>query len=333
MFKNKTILVTGGTGSFGKKFVKTVLQKHNDFKKLIIFSRDELKQYELNQELAKFKLSKVRFFLGDIRDKERLARALRGVNIVIHAAALKQVPTAEYNPVEFIKTNVIGAQNLIEAAIDNNVEQLIALSTDKAAAPINLYGATKLCSDKMFIAAKNYAGTNKIKFSIVRYGNVMESRGSVIPLFKKQMKTNVLNITDTRMTRFTITLEEGVNMVFWALKNSIGGEIFVPKIPSFNILDLAKIISPNSKIKIIGVRKGEKIDEELITKSDSMMTYDLGKYYAIIADESKKNLKFFKKKFKKFKKIKNNFSYNSKDNKDLLKGETLRKYLKKYSII
>ena len=226
------------------------------------------------------------------------------MNIVIHAAALKQVPTAEYNPIEFIKTNVIGAQNLIEAAIDNNVEQLIALSTDKAAAPINLYGATKLCSDKMFIAAKNYAGTNKIKFSIVRYGNVMESRGSVIPLFKKQMKTKVLNITDTRMTRFTITLEEGVNMVFWVLKNSIGGEIFVPKIPSFKILDLAKIISPNSKIKIIGVRKGEKIDEELITKSDSMMTYDLGKYYAIIADESKENLKFFKKNLRSLKRLK-----------------------------
>lgn len=333
MIKNKTILITGGTGSFGKKFVETLLKKYSNFKKLIIFSRDELKQYELSQELSKFNLSNVRFFLGDIRDKERLARALKGVDLVVHAAALKQVPTAEYNPIEFIKTNVFGAQNLIEVAIDNKVQKVIALSTDKAAAPINLYGATKLCSDKMFVAAKNYAGTNKISFSIVRYGNVMESRGSVIPLFKKQMKSNLLNITDINMTRFTITLDEGVNMVLWALKNSLGGEIFVPKIPSFKIIDLAKLISPSSKIKIIGVRKGEKIDEELITKSDSMMTYDLGEYYAIIADESQKNLKLFKKKFKKFTKIKNYFSYNSKENKDLLKGEKLKNYLRKHSII
>lgn len=333
MIKNKTILITGGTGSFGKKFVETLLKKYSNFKKLIIFSRDELKQYELSQELSKFNLSNVRFFLGDIRDKERLARALKGVDLVVHAAALKQVPTAEYNPIEFIKTNVFGVQNLIEVAIDNKVQKVIALSTDKAAAPINLYGATKLCSDKMFVAAKNYAGTNKISFSIVRYGNVMESRGSVIPLFKKQMKSNLLNITDINMTRFTITLDEGVNMVLWALKNSLGGEIFVPKIPSFKIIDLAKMISPSSKIKIIGVRKGEKIDEELITKSDSMMTYDLGEYYAIIADESQKNLKLFKKKFKKFTKIKNYFSYNSKENKDLLKGEKLKNYLRKHSII
>lgn len=333
MIKNKTILITGGTGSFGKKFVETLLKKYSNFKKLIIFSRDELKQYELSQELSKFNLSNVRFFLGDIRDKERLARALKGVDLVVHAAALKQVPTAEYNPIEFIKTNVFGVQNLIEVAIDNKVQKVIALSTDKAAAPINLYGATKLCSDKMFVAAKNYAGTNKISFSIVRYGNVMESRGSVIPLFKKQMKSNLLNITDINMTRFTITLDEGVNMVLWALKNSLGGEIFVPKIPSFKIIDLAKLISPSSKIKIIGVRKGEKIDEELITKSDSMMTYDLGEYYAIIADESQKNLKLFKKKFKKFTKIKNYFSYNSKENKDLLKGEKLKNYLRKHSII
>lgn len=332
MFNNKVIMLTGGTGSFGNKFVELVLKKFNP-KKLIIYSRDEYKQFLMQKKFDPEKYPALRFFLGDVRDLDRLKIAMRNVDFVVHAAALKHVPAAEYNPIEFVKTNIYGAENVVQSAISQKVSKVIALSTDKAASPINLYGATKLCSDKMFIAAKNYAGTNKIKFSIVRYGNVMESRGSVIPLFKKQMKTKVLNITDTRMTRFTITLEEGVNMVFWVLKNSIGGEIFVPKIPSFKILDLAKIISPNSKIKIIGVRKGEKIDEELITKSDSMMTYDLGKYYAIIADESKENLKFFKKKFKKFKKIKNSFSYNSKDNKDLLKGETLRKYLKKYSII
>ncbi len=333
MFKNKTILITGGTGSFGKKFVKTVLKKYNNFKKLIIFSRDELKQFELSNELDSSDQSKLRYFIGDIRDKERLSRALREVNIVVHAAALKQVPTAEYNPVEYIKTNVIGAQNLIETAIDNKVEKLVALSTDKAAAPINLYGATKLCSDKLFIAAKNYAGSSNIKFSIVRYGNVLESRGSVIPLFKKQMKKGFLNITDSQMTRFAITLEEGVNMVLWTIKNSLGGEIYVPKIPSFKIIDLAKIMSPSSKIKHIGIRKGEKIDEELITPSDSFMTYDLGNYYAIIADDGLKNIKNFKRKFKTFKRIKETFSYNSKNNQNFLRGGKLKKYLKKHAVI
>lgn len=333
MVENKTILITGGTGSFGKKFVETLLKKHNNFKKLIVFSRDELKQYELAQKLQKNDLEKVRFFLGDVRDKERLYRALKEVDIVVHAAALKQVPAAEYNPFEFIKTNVLGAQNLIEASIDNNVEKIIALSTDKAAAPINLYGASKLCSDKLFIAAKNYIGVNKITFSTVRYGNVMESRGSVIPLFKQQMKKGYLNVTDKEMTRFAISLQEGVDMVLWAIKNSLGGEIFVPKIPSFKITDLAKAISPSSKIKIIGIRKGEKIDEELITKSDSFSTYDLGDYYAILSNISEKELNKYKKKFPKLKKIKNNFSYNSKDNSEFLEGKKLEEYLKKNSII
>ena len=334
MLKNKSILITGGTGSFGKKFVETVLQQNSDFKKLIIFSRDELKQYELQQELGrKYNLSKVRFFLGDIRDKNRLDRALQDVDIVVHAAALKQVPAAEYNPDEFIKTNVIGAQNLIEASINNKVKKLVALSTDKAAAPINLYGATKLCSDKLFIAAKNYAGTSNIEFSIVRYGNVLESRGSVIPLFKKQIAQGTLTITDESMTRFAITLEEGVQMVLWVIKNSLGGEIFVPKIPSFKILDLAKIMSPKSRIKYIGIRKGEKIHEDLITASDSISTYNIGKYYVILPDVTLKTISNFKKKFKIFKKVKENFYYNSRDNNDFIRGEILKKYLKKNSII
>jgi UDP-N-acetylglucosamine 4,6-dehydratase/5-epimerase len=335
MFKNKTILITGGTGSFGRKFVETLLKNHNNFKKLIIFSRDELKQYEIEQELKtkKYDISNIRFFLGDVRDKDRLNRALKNVDIVVHAAALKQVPAAEYNPDEFIKTNVIGAQNLIEASINNNVQKLVALSTDKAAAPINLYGATKLCSDKLFIAAKNYSGKNKIQFSIVRYGNVLESRGSVIPLFKKQMKEGVLGITDESMTRFAITLEEGVEMVLWVIQNSLGGEIFVPKIPSFKILDLAKMMSPKSRIKKIGIRKGEKIHEDLITTSDSISTYDIGKYYVILPDNSFETVSKFKKKFKICKKVKENFHYNSSDNSDFIDGEILKKYLKKNSII
>lgn len=335
MFKNKTILITGGTGSFGKKFVETLLKNHNNFKKLIIFSRDELKQYEIEQELKtkKYDISNIRFFLGDVRDKDRLNRALKNVDIVVHAAALKQVPAAEYNPDEFIKTNVIGAQNLIEASINNNVQKLVALSTDKAAAPINLYGATKLCSDKLFIAAKNYSGKNKIQFSIVRYGNVLESRGSVIPLFKKQMKEGVLGITDESMTRFAITLEEGVKMVLWVIQNSLGGEIFVPKIPSFKILDLAKMMSPKSRIKKIGIRKGEKIHEDLITTSDSISTYNIGKYYVILPDNSFETVSKFKKKFKILKKVKENFHYNSSDNSDFIDGEILKKYLKKNSII
>ena len=334
MFKKKEILITGGTGSFGKKFVQTLLEKHNNFKKLIIFSRDELKQYEMEQDLKrKFDISNVRFFLGDVRDKFRLDRALKNVDIVVHAAALKQVPAAEYNPDEFIKTNVIGAQNIIDSSISNKVSKVVALSTDKAAAPINLYGATKLCSDKLFLAAKNYAGSSKIDFSVVRYGNVLESRGSVIPLFKKQKFEGVLNITDKDMTRFAITLDEGVNMVLWVIQNSVGGEIFVPKIPSFKIIDLAKIIAPNSKIKIIGIRKGEKINEDLITLSDSPLTYNIGKYYVIVSENSQKNLKKYKNKYKIFKKVRENFYYNSKNNDDFLKGNSLINYLKKNSII
>ena len=327
MLNYKTILLTGGTGSFGKAFVESALKKYPKIKKLIVFSRDELKQHEMSKQIDIKKHKSIRFFLGDVRDRERLYRALKKVDIVIHAAALKQVPAAEYNPTEFIKTNVIGAQNLIESAIDNSVEKVIALSTDKAAAPINLYGATKLCSDKLFIAANNYSGKQKNIFSVVRYGNVWGSRGSVVPEFLKISKnTNTfVPITDPNMTRFSITLQKGIDMVLWSIKNSKGGEIFVPKIPSYRILDLAKSICPKNKIKIVGIRPGEKLHEELITKSDSELTVDLGNYYAILPNtESYKNYL----KNSKIKKIQKNFSYNSKDNNKYLSVKDLRKFLK-----
>jgi UDP-N-acetylglucosamine 4,6-dehydratase (inverting) len=278
MFNNKSILITGGTGSFGQQFVKTLLK---DFKpaRIVVFSRDELKQYEMAQ---KFNAPCMRYFLGDVRDAARLKRAFEGIDIVIHAAALKQVPAAEYNPFEYIKTNVLGAQNVVEACLDSNVSSVVALSTDKAAAPINLYGATKLCSDKLFIAANNIRGKRDIKFSVVRYGNVMGSRGSVIPFFLNKMKTGVLPITDARMTRFNISLDDGVKMVFWAVKNAWGGEILVPKIPSYRVTDVATAVAPQCRQELIGIRPGEKIHEEMITSSDSFTTVDLGDYYAIL---------------------------------------------------
>ncbi len=278
MFDNKTILVTGGTGSFGKHFTKTILENYQP-KKLVIYSRDELKQFEMQQQ---YNAPCMRYFIGDIRDSDRLKRALEGVDIVVHAAALKQVPAAEYNPFECIKTNVLGAQNLIEACLDTNVKRVVALSTDKAAAPINLYGATKLCSDKLFVAANNIKGPRDIRFSVVRYGNVMGSRGSVIPFFLEKRKTGVLPITDPTMTRFNISLQEGVDMVIWALEHAWGGEVLVPKIPSYHITDVALAIDPDCRQDIIGLRPGEKIHEEMITASDSVNTVDLGKYYAIL---------------------------------------------------
>lgn len=278
----KTILITGGTGSFGKKFVETVLKKFNP-KKIIIYSRDELKQFEMQND-PKYKKDGVlmRYFIGDVRDEKRLTRAMEGVDIVIHAAALKQVPAAEYNPFEAVKTNIIGGQNVIEACFENGVKKVIALSTDKAAAPINLYGATKLTSDKLFIAANNYRGTRDIKFSVVRYGNVMGSRGSVIPFFLEKKKSGVLPITDERMTRFNITLQEGVDFVLACLERMWGGELFVPKIPSFNVVDLAKAIASESKIEIVGLRPGEKIHEEMITEADAMNTIEFDKYFVIL---------------------------------------------------
>lgn len=282
MLKNKSILITGGTGSFGKAFVHTVLERYQDIRRLVVYSRDELKQFEMAQVYSPNQHPGLRYFIGDIRDEARLRRALEGIDIVVHAAALKQVPTAEYNPFECIKTNVLGAQNLIEACLDNGVQRVIALSTDKAAAPINLYGATKLCSDKLFVAANNIRGDRDIRFSVVRYGNVMGSRGSVIPFFLERRAGGVIPITDSRMTRFNISLREGVDMVLWALENAWGGEIFVPKIPSYRITEVAEAVAPNCRQEIVGIRPGEKIHEEMITESDSQTTVDLGSYYAIL---------------------------------------------------
>ena len=279
---NASVLVTGGTGSFGKKFTERILREFPSIKRLVIYSRDELKQFEMGQVFSDTKYPAVRYFIGDIRDGSRLKRALEGVDVVIHAAALKQVPAAEYNPFECIKTNVLGAQNLIEACLDSGVKRVVALSTDKAAAPINLYGATKLCSDKLFVAANNIKGNRDITFSVVRYGNVMGSRGSVIPFFQARRDQPTLPITDVDMTRFNITLDEGVDMVIWALQNAMGGEIFVPKIPSYRITDVASAIAPNASHEIVGIRPGEKLHEEMITSSDSYNTVDLGRYYAIL---------------------------------------------------
>lgn len=327
MLNNKSILITGGTGSFGKAFVSKILRSYPKIKRLIIFSRDELKQFEMSKVFSEKKYSSIRYFIGDIRDRLRLLRAFQDVDIVIHAAALKQVPTAEYNPMEFIQTNVIGAQNIIEAAIEKKVKKVIALSTDKAAAPINLYGATKLCSDKLFVAANNYAGLNEISFSVVRYGNVMGSRGSVIPFFLQQSKNGKLSITDKDMTRFNITLDQSVKMVLDVLKFSIGGEIFVPKIPSYKITDVAKAVSPSCKIEITGIRQGEKIHEEMITKSDSFTTIDIGNYFVILPSNNKKFLSYYNKKFS-LKKVPKSFSYSSGNNKKFLSVKEIRKLIK-----
>lgn len=300
---NKTILITGGTGSFGKAFVKKLLLSKIKYKKIIIFSRDEFKQYTFQNEIETKYLKKIRFFLGDVRDKERLNSALEGVDVLVHAAALKQVPTAEYNPIEFIKTNIIGAQNIIETSIEKKVSNIIALSTDKASSPINLYGATKLCSDKLFLAANNIKGNRKIKFSVLRYGNVMMSRGSVIPLFLNKKK--IIPITNKDMTRFSITLDESINFCIEALRVSKGGEIFVPKLKAYKILDLAKAINKDVKIKVIGTRQGEKINEELISSYDAKHTFESKNFYIIFTNNNYKN------KMLKFKKVNENFSYRS----------------------
>ena len=325
--KNSSILITGGTGSFGKSFIKRILKENQDIGRLFIFSRDELKQSEMQEVYPSNKYPKIRFFIGDIRDLDRLKRAFNNIDYVIHAAALKQVPTAEYNPTEFIKTNIIGSQNIIEAAIDQKVKKVIALSTDKAASPINLYGATKLCADKLFIAANNYVGLNKLTFSVVRYGNVLGSRGSIIPNFLQNSKSGILNVTDQRMTRFNITLDEAINMVMFALKKSIGGEIYVPKIPSYRILDLAKSIGPNCKINLIGIRSGEKIHEEMISASDSFNTIDIGKYFIILPTLNTKIISKYKKYFS-VKKFKENSSYNSGTNPIFLTINEIRKLIK-----
>ena len=331
MFKNKTILITGGTGSFGKAFVKYLIKNFKGFKKIIIFSRDELKQFEMSNEINEKKYPFIRYFLGDVRDQARFKRSLEGVDYVIHTAALKQVPAAEYNPFEVIKTNINGAQNIVESCLDSNVKKVIALSTDKAVAPLNLYGATKLCSDKLFISANNIVGKRDLSFSVVRYGNVMGSRGSVIPLFLEQKKSGTIKITDSRMTRFNISMEDSIKMVLWSLKNSIGGEVFVPKIPSYNIVDLAKAVAPDCKIKYIGLRPGEKLHEELISTGESYNTIDLQKYYAILNYGEELERRYLKNK--KFKKVKNEFSYSSGNNIDFLSVSKLIGLMQKSKLI
>jgi len=320
-------LITGGTGSFGSAFVRKIISEKHKVRRLVIYSRDELKQYQMSQEFPQTKDGAIRYFIGDVRDEDRLKLAFKNIDIVIHAAALKQVPTAEYNPTECIKTNVLGAQNVIAASLASNVKKIIALSTDKAAAPINLYGATKLCSDKLFVAANNLTGAEDTKFAVVRYGNVMGSRGSVIPFFEKQRSKGYLPITDDRMTRFNISLDEGIDMVTHALGNAIGGEIFIPKLPSYNIMDLAKAIAPGVPTKIVGLRPGEKIHEEMITSADAPMTLDLGKYYVILPDTYRYDLYDYITKVGGIR-VAEGFSYNSGENENFLSIEQIRILLK-----
>lgn len=329
MFNNKQILITGGTGSLGKALTSEILKKYPNIKKLVIFSRDEQKQFQMAQEFPESTYPQIRFLLGDVRDQERLTRAFKNIDIVIHAAAMKHVHLAEYNPDECIKTNIGGAQNVINACLQTSVSNVVALSTDKACAPINLYGATKLTSDKLFVAANNIKGSNPIKFSVVRYGNVMGSNGSVIPFFMKKRSTGILPITDESMTRFNISLQGGVDMVLYAINNAYGGEIFIPKISSYKILDLAKAISPNSKIEIVGIRPGEKIHEEMITETDSLHTYDLDKYYVILPPNPIWNLDEYLKKFKALK-VPNNFSYSSGTNSVFETVDSLRILIKEH---
>lgn len=323
MKDTQSVLITGGTGSFGKAFVKTVLDRYPEIKRLVVFSRDELKQFEMSQVFDSKTYSGIRYFIGDVRDYGRLKRALEGIDTVVHAAALKQVPAAEYNPFEFIKTNILGAQNLVDACLDSGVKRVIALSTDKAAAPINLYGATKLCSDKLFTAANNVRGKRDIRFAVVRYGNVMGSRGSVIPFFLERRKTGVLPITDPEMTRFNISLQDGVDMVLWALENAHGGEIFVPKIPSYRVMDVAKAIGPECEHPIVGIRPGEKIHEEMITASDSFNTVDLGRYFAILPQSAKYSREQYCA-LNSCQPVPEGYAYNSGTNPDFLTIEQIR---------
>ena len=321
--ESKSILITGGTGSFGKAFVQTVLERYPNIRRLVVYSRDELKQSEMNEEFSGLKYAGLRYFIGDIRDEARLRRALEGIDVVVHAAALKQVPAAEYNPFECIKTNVLGAQNLIEACLDSHVERVVALSTDKAAAPINLYGATKLCSDKLFVAANNIKGKRDIRFSVVRYGNVMGSRGSVIPFFLKKRSSGILPITDPRMTRFNISLRDGVEMVLWSIENAWGGEVLVPKIPSYRIVDVATAVDPNCEQRVTGVRPGEKIHEEMITASDSFNTVDIGKYFAILPSAGSYSVQEYCAEAKGTL-VKPGFAYDSGSNPHFLSVDQLR---------
>ena len=323
------VLITGGTGSFGKAFVAELLRNRPEVERLVIFSRDELKQWEMQQLYPEQEFPQVRFFIGDIRDQARLKRALEEIDTVVHAAALKQVPAAEYNPIEFINTNVLGAENVVQACLDTDVQRVVALSTDKAAAPINLYGATKLCSDKLFIAANNIRGNRRLRFSVVRYGNVMGSRGSVIPFFLEKAKSGVLPITDPEMTRFNISLTEGVGMVNWTIDNGLGGELLVPRIPSYRITDVAEAIGPNCEKPVVGIRPGEKIHEEMITASDSFSTVDLGSYYAILPSDGI-TLAAYNTSGIKALSVPQGFAYNSGTNPDFLSVEQLRSLIREH---
>lgn len=327
--KDTSILITGGTGSFGKKFVANILERFPDINRLVIYSRDELKQFEMAQQFSPSQYPGIRYFIGDVRDRKRLTRAFERIDIVVHAAALKQVPTAEYNPMECIRTNVLGAENVIEAALDTGVKKVVALSTDKAAAPINLYGATKLCSDKLFISANNIKGLRNLSLCVVRYGNVMGSRGSVIPFFLKKRNEGILPITDPHMTRFNISLEEGVDMVLWAIQYGWGGEIFVPRIPSYLITDLAKAIGPECEHKFVGIRPGEKIHEEMITDSDSYTTVDLGPYYAILPTRGIYTIDEYCEQMQATL-VEPGFSYNSGSNDRFLSVDELRSLIKQH---
>lgn len=329
MLSNKSILITGGTGSLGKALTSHILNLYPEVKKLIIYSRDEQKQFQMAQEYPIEKYPQIRFFIGDVRDKERLVRAFQGVDYVIHAAAMKHVHLAEYNPDECIKTNIGGAQNVIHAALETTVQNVVALSTDKACAPINLYGATKLTSDKLFVAANNIKGTNPIKFSVVRYGNVMGSNGSVIPFFLNKKKEGKLPITDISMTRFNISLQGGVDMVMHAMEHAWGGEIFIPKIPSYKITDVAEAVAPECELVVVGIRPGEKIHEEMITASDSFYTYDLGKYYTILPSVPHFKKQDFIHKFNA-KLVPVAFNYNSGDNTEWETVESLRNLIKEH---
>lgn len=326
MFTNKTILITGGTGSFGKRFVQRILANYQP-KKVIIYSRDELKQFEMAKAFPQEKYKSLRYFLGDVRDRERLMQALRNVDIVIHAAALKHVPAAEYNPFEFVKTNVLGAQNIIEAAIERGVKKVVALSTDKASNPINLYGATKLCSDKLFVAGNSYSGSGGTQFSVVRYGNVIGSRGSVMPFFMNLKSTGVLPITDERMTRFLITLDQGVDLVFKALETSIGGEIFVPKIPSMKMTDVAKAIAPECDIKITGIRPGEKLHESMISVDDAANTREYDDHYRIFPTIHKWSADYSREGGTP---VSGGFEYTSDKNTSWMTTDQLQLLLKRY---
>lgn len=330
MLNHKCILITGGTGSFGKKFVETILSRYPEVKKIVIYSRDELKQFELKQKYPEAQYPQLRFFIGDVRDGDRLKRACEGIDVIIHAAAIKQVDTAEYNPEECIKTNIHGAQNVINAALQTGVKHVIALSTDKACAPINLYGATKLCSDKLFVAANNIKGSRDLRFSVVRYGNVMGSRGSVIPFFINKRKEGIIPITHEEMTRFNISLQAGVDLVMFAIGHHLGGEIFIPKIPSYKIVDVAKAIAPDAKQVIVGIRPGEKLHEEMITVTDALSTIDLGAYYAILPSVSFNHTKEEYMQHHQAVAVEDNFHYSSDKNTEWETVESIREKIKTY---